>query len=186
MICNIRRWGWGWGWLGWGGELTARIARCLITKDSNKHQKNTSVRICIYVHILIWFRYRWFWLSWKPDQLELSSWHIYMGPQGAVPECGRQIGVSKWSDGQIGPLVPSSMLDLLELFPGYWYPHSADAEHLSSRSRDLMVILPGILQNMVNPSLDPTQPDGSELSTFSYRGECIPRVLKQYRFSPHR
>ena len=24
-----------------------------------------------------------------------------MGPQGAVPEWGRQIGVSKWSDGQM-------------------------------------------------------------------------------------
>ena len=42
----------------------------------------------------------------------------------------------------------------------------------------------GILQNMVNPSLAPTQPEGSELPTFSYGGEGIPRVLKQYRFSP--
>ena len=40
----------------------------------------------------------------------------------------------------------------------------------------------GILQNMVNPSLAPTQPEGSELPTFSYGGEGIPRVLKQYRF----
>ena len=43
----------------------------------------------------------------------------------------------------------------------------------------------GILQNMVNPSLAPTQPEGSELPTFSYRGEGIPRVLKRYRFSPY-
>ena len=43
----------------------------------------------------------------------------------------------------------------------------------------------GILQNMVNPSLAPTQPEGSELPTFSYGGEGIPGVLKQYRFSPH-
>ena len=42
----------------------------------------------------------------------------------------------------------------------------------------------GILQNMVNPSLAPTQPDGSEFPTFSYGGEGIPRVLKHYRFSP--
>ena len=41
----------------------------------------------------------------------------------------------------------------------------------------------GILQNMVNPSLGPTQPEGSELPTFRYGGESIPRVLKQYRFS---
>ena len=34
---------------------------------------------------------------------------------------------------------------------------------------------------MVKPSLDSTQPDGSELPTFSYGGEGIPRVLKQYR-----
>ena len=40
----------------------------------------------------------------------------------------------------------------------------------------------GILQNMVNPSLAPTQPEGSELSTFSYGDEDIPRVLKQYLF----
>ena len=46
-------------------------------------------------------------------------------------------------------------------------------------------ILLGILQNMVNPSLAPTQPEGSELPTFIYGGEGIPRVLKQYRFSPH-
>ena len=45
--------------------------------------------------------------------------------------------------------------------------------------------LMGILQNMVNPSLAPNQPEGSELPTFSYGGEGIPRVLKQYRFSPH-
>ena len=43
-------------------------------------------------------------------------------------------------------------------------------------------MLLGILQNMVNPSLAPTQPEGSELPTFSYGGEGIPRVLKQYRF----
>ena len=43
----------------------------------------------------------------------------------------------------------------------------------------------GILQNMVNPSLAPTQREGSELLTFSYGGEGIPRVYKQYRFSPH-
>ena len=36
--------------------------------------------------------------------------------------------------------------------------------------------------NMVNPSLDPTRPDGSELPTFSYGGEGVPRALKQYRF----
>ena len=35
---------------------------------------------------------------------------------------------------------------------------------------------------MVNPSLAPTQPEGPELPTFSYGGEGIPRVLKQYRF----
>ena len=43
----------------------------------------------------------------------------------------------------------------------------------------------GILQNMVNPSLAPTQPEGSELPTLSYGGEGIPRALKQYRFSQH-
>ena len=47
-------------------------------------------------------------------------------------------------------------------------------------------ILLGILQIMVNLSPDPTGPGGSELPTFSYGGEGIPRVLKQYRFSPHR
>ena len=46
--------------------------------------------------------------------------------------------------------------------------------------------LVGILQNMVNPSLTPTQPEGLELPTFIYGGEGIPRVLKQYRFCPHR
>ena len=43
----------------------------------------------------------------------------------------------------------------------------------------------GILQNMVNPSLALTQPEGSELPTISYGGEGIPCVLKQYRFSPY-
>ena len=43
----------------------------------------------------------------------------------------------------------------------------------------------GILQNMANPSLAPTQPEGPELPTFSYGGEGITRVLKQYSFSPH-
>ena len=43
-------------------------------------------------------------------------------------------------------------------------------------------LLMGILQNMVNPSLAPTQPEGSELPTFSYGGEGISRVLKQYCF----
>ena len=43
----------------------------------------------------------------------------------------------------------------------------------------------GILQNMVNPSLAPTQPEGSELPTISYGGEGIPRVLQQYPFSPY-
>ena len=47
-------------------------------------------------------------------------------------------------------------------------------------------VLLGILQIMVNLSPDPTRPGGSELPTFSYGGEGIPRVLKQYRFSPHR
>ena len=42
--------------------------------------------------------------------------------------------------------------------------------------------LVGILQNIVNPSLAPTQPEGSELPTFSYGDEGIPRVLIQYRF----
>ena len=46
--------------------------------------------------------------------------------------------------------------------------------------------LVGILQIMVNLSPDPTRPGGSELPTFSYGGEGIPRVLKQYRLSPHR
>ena len=45
-----------------------------------------------------------------------------------------------------------------------------------------MVTSLGILQNMVIPSLAPTQPEGSELPTFSSGGEGIPRVLKQYRF----
>ena len=43
-------------------------------------------------------------------------------------------------------------------------------------------LLVGILQIMVNLSTDPTRPGGSELPTFSYGGEGIPRVLKQYRF----
>ena len=43
----------------------------------------------------------------------------------------------------------------------------------------------GILQNMVNPSLSPTQPEGSELPTISDGGEGIPRVPKQYRFYPY-
>ena len=38
---------------------------------------------------------------------------------------------------------------------------------------------------MVNPSPAPTQPEGSELPTFIYGSEGIPRVLKLYRFSPH-
>ena len=45
-----------------------------------------------------------------------------------------------------------------------------------------IVRLEGILQNMVNPSLTPTQPEGSESPTFSYGGEGIPRAVKQYRF----
>ena len=40
----------------------------------------------------------------------------------------------------------------------------------------------GILQNIVNPYLDPTRPEGLELLTLGYGGEGIPRVLKQYRF----
>ena len=32
----------------------------------------------------------------------------------------------------------------------------------------------GILQNMVNPSLDPTRPEGLELPTFSYGVKVIP------------
>ena len=44
----------------------------------------------------------------------------------------------------------------------------------------------GILKIMVNLSPDPTRPDGSELPIFSYGGEGILRVLKQYRFFPHR
>ena len=43
----------------------------------------------------------------------------------------------------------------------------------------------GILQNMVNPSLAPTQPEGSELPTFGYGGESIPRVLNSTVFSPY-
>ena len=35
----------------------------------------------------------------------------------------------------------------------------------------------GILQNMTNPSLDSTRPERSELPTFSYVFEVIPRVL---------
>ena len=38
-------------------------------------------------------------------------------------------------------------------------------------------MLLGILQNMFNPSVDPTRPDGSELFTFSYGDQDIPRVL---------
>ena len=56
---------------------------------------------------------------------------------------------------------------------------------LASMSHWWPVWLLGILQNMVNPSLAPTQPEGSELPTISYGGEGIPRVLKQYRFSPY-
>ena len=43
-------------------------------------------------------------------------------------------------------------------------------------------LLVGILQNMVNPYLAPTQTEGSELPTFCYGGEGIPRVLKKYHF----
>ena len=37
----------------------------------------------------------------------------------------------------------------------------------------------------IRPSPRPMQPEGLELPTFSYGGEGIPRVIKQYRFSPH-
>ena len=43
----------------------------------------------------------------------------------------------------------------------------------------------GILQKMVNLSLAPTQPEGSEFPLSAMGGEGIPRVLKQYCFSPH-
>ena len=54
--------------------------------------------------------------------------------------------------------------------------------HLSDSSGTgaTMIAPVGILQNMVNPSLDPTQPDhadGSELPTVNYGGEGIPRVF---------
>ena len=55
---------------------------------------------------------------------------------------------------------------------------------LGNDSDHRRTLVTGILQNMVNPSLAPPQPEGSELPTFSYGGEGIPRVLKQYRFSP--
>ena len=48
--------------------------------------------------------------------------------------------------------------------------------------------MPSPLGHCRDPSLAPTQPEGSELSTISYQGyggEGIPRVLKQYRFSPY-
>ena len=35
------------------------------------------------------------------------------------------------------------------------------------------------------PVPHPDQPEGSELPNFSYGGEGIPRVLKQYRFTPY-
>ena len=37
-----------------------------------------------------------------------------MGPQGAVPEWGRQIGVSKWSDGQ---MLFNVLLEQMHGFP---------------------------------------------------------------------
>ena len=43
----------------------------------------------------------------------------------------------------------------------------------------------GILQIMVNPSLEPTRPDGSELHTCSYGCEGLLRVLWQYSFFLH-
>ena len=55
---------------------------------------------------------------------------------------------------------------------------------IPSKKPNIEVLL-GILQNMVNASLTPTQPEGSELPTFRYGGEGIPRVLKQYRFFPY-
>ena len=43
-----------------------------------------------------------------------------------------------------------------------------------TRSMYKISMLVGILQNMVNMSLDPTSPDGPELPTFSHGGEGIP------------
>ena len=57
---------------------------------------------------------------------------------------------------------------------------------LSQPPTDFTIQSVGILQNMVNPSLSPTPPEGSELPTVSYGGEGVPRVLKQYRFSLRR
>ena len=78
-----------------------------------------------------------------------------------------------------------------------WWFEKLDAPPELNKSRQLAISIGtsglltsfmavGILQIMVNLSPDPTRPDGSELPIFSYGGEGIPRVPKQYRFSPHR
>ena len=71
----------------------------------------------------------------------------------------------------------------------YIYCHAIDEVFPPWRTGHGLVVrtlsIVGILQNMVNPSLAPTQPEGSELPIFSYGGEGIPRVLKHYRYSPH-
>ena len=71
-----------------------------------------------------------------------------------------------------------------------WFGHFLSGGHLPATLRCEggcidTVLYWGFYKNMVNPSRAPTQPEGSELPTFSYGGEGIPRVLKQYRFSPY-
>ena len=79
-----------------------------------------------------------------------------------------------------GPYPPCLRMADKALLAGHpWFVLACEAWKL------LVSLLLGILQNMVNPSLTPTQPEGSELPTFSYGGESMPRVLKQYVFSPH-
>ena len=69
--------------------------------------------------------------------------------------------------------------------PSKWQGMPSGRQSLRWRKKNLLQYPPmGILQNMVNPSLAPTRPEGSELPTFRYGGESLHRVLKEYRFSP--
>ena len=77
----------------------------------------------------------------------------------------------------IGRLQDNFFLFFLSFIPLHWSINSCQEEHQ---------IDTGDFTTHGQPVPRPDRPDGPELPTFSYGGEAIPRVLKQYRFSPHR
>ena len=112
----------------------------------------------------------------------LVRWHLYIesGPRGSATcafLCYGWFCISQWW---------YHMLTLLVLAVEYWRITTSIQWLLMPWWHEELPCYWGFLQIMVNLSPDPTRPDGSELPIFSYGGEGIPRVPKQYRFSPHR